>query len=278
MGLQDYFSQLPSLRTTIHRFGLNPHKKLGQNFLTDDTLLHHIVSCAGVLEGEHVLEIGPGPGGLTRAILFGKATSLCVIEQDPRCVEALQQLAAYDDRLTIIEGDALKFDEASLFDTPFHIIANLPYHIATQLLLKWLGHVDSIKSMTLMFQKEVADRIMASPRTKSYGRLSVISQWLCDVEHHMDIEPEAFFPPPKVTSSVISLRPKNKRFDADKMQLEKFTQRAFQHRRKTLSSSLKSFYPHIKEALDALDISHTARAEELTIEQFCKLTQELSAS
>lgn len=273
MTIHEHFHSLPPLEKIIQRFGLHPNKSLGQHFLTDESLLHRIVTCAGSLDGKHVLEIGPGPGGLTRMILASNLISLCVVEQDARCIEALSLLSDLDNRITVIEGDALKTRVASLFDAPCYLISNLPYNIGTELLLSWFEQLPAIASMTLMFQKEVADRIMAVPSTKSYGRLSVLSQWLCDVEHHMDIDPDAFYPPPKVVSSVITLTPKPSPFPVDKKQLETLTKCGFQHRRKTLRSNLKKMIPNIDTVFESLHIAPMARAEELSVEQWCHLAQ-----
>src|SRR6218665_988637 len=184
---------LPPLRDTLARYELNAKKNLGQNFLLDLNLTARIARCAGDLSGVNVIEIGPGPGGLTRALVQTATPHVYAIERDDRCVNALQELvAAANGRLTIIPDDALKIDYEAICPAPRVLVANLPYNIATVLLLGWLGKASSFKSMTLMFQKEVAERIVAKPRTKDYGRLSVMTQWLCDAEKMFDIPPSAF--------------------------------------------------------------------------------------
>jgi 16S rRNA (adenine1518-N6/adenine1519-N6)-dimethyltransferase len=267
---------LPPLRDVINRYGLRAEKSLGQNFLLDLNLTGRIARCPGKLDGEIVLEIGPGPGGLTRAILETGAKSLLAIEKDTRCLDALADVSnAYDNRLTVLNEDALKIDEADLLSGKAHIIANLPYNVATPLLIKWLKKRHLFKSMTLMFQKEVADRIIATPRTKAYGRLSILSQWLCDVSKQFDISPKAFTPPPKVTSTVVKLVPREQvLFPADPAILEKIVAKAFGQRRKMLRASMKGFdQKNAEEMLEKAEITPTCRAEELTVEEFCRLAE-----
>lgn len=201
--------ELPSLKSVIKQYDLLPKKNLGQNFLLDQNITDKIVKASSMKSGDNILEIGPGPGGLTRSILALNPTKLTAIEQDSRCIKILEELKLIYPQLTIVNGDALKIYEQDLVPAKTRIIANLPYNIGTVLLLKWLDNINYWSSLTLMFQKEVVERIVAEPCTKDYGRLSVISQILCDLEWHFDLKPEAFFPPPKVTSSVITLKPKN---------------------------------------------------------------------
>jgi len=262
---------LPPLRDVINRYGLRAKKSLGQNFLLDLNLTGKIARTAGRLEETSVIEIGPGPGGLTRALLFHGAKRVIAIEHDPRCREALADISdAYPDRLQIVEADALNVDLTTLCEAPRQIVANLPYNVATPLLIRWLHDIQAFDKLTLMFQKEVADRITAEPRSKAYGRLSVITQWLCHVEHEFNVAKEAFTPPPKVTSTIVSLTPRKVPLAPAKWEyIEKVTAAAFGHRRKMLRSSLKPF----NLDYEALGIRETARAEELSVEQFCAIAR-----
>jgi len=268
-------TSLPPLRDVINAYGLRAEKSLGQNFLLDLNLTGRIARCPGDLTGELVLEIGPGPGGLTRAILAAGAKKLVAIEKDTRCLAPLQDISdAFDQRLHVISGDALSVREEDILDGPAHIIANLPYNVATPLLIKWLKSRHLFKSMTLMFQKEVGDRITAVPRTKAYGRLSIISQWLCKVSPQFDISPKAFTPPPKVVSTVIKLVPRDEpAYPADLAILEKVVATAFGQRRKMLRASLKSLGGPTEDYLIAAGIKPTQRAEELSVEEFCRLAE-----
>jgi len=262
---------LPPLRDVINRFGLRAKKSLGQNFLLDLNLTRKIANTAGRLKETTVIEVGPGPGGLTRALLSSGAQRVIAIEHDPRCIEALSEISqAYPNTLQIIEADALKVDIAALCPAPRQIIANLPYNIATPLLIKWLRKTEDFEKLTLMFQKEVADRLTAKPRSKAYGRLSIIAQWLCHVEQEFDLSKEAFTPPPKVTSTIVTLTPRRQPLAPAKWEiLEKVTAAAFGQRRKMLRASLKAYN------LDfvAMDLNETARAEELTVEMFCAIAR-----
>ncbi|MEP3244986.1 MAG: 16S rRNA (adenine(1518)-N(6)/adenine(1519)-N(6))-dimethyltransferase RsmA [Sneathiella sp.] len=266
---------LPPLREVINAYGLRAEKSLGQNFLLDLNLTGKIARCPGSLEGEVVLEIGPGPGGLTRAILASGAKHLYAIEKDTRCLAPLADISnAFDNRLTVIEGDALAIDEQDILPGKAHIIANLPYNVATPLLIKWLKSRKQFKSMTLMFQKEVGDRITAEPGSKAYGRLSIISQWLCHVSKQFDISPKAFTPPPKVVSTVVKLVPRDEpAFPADQAMLEKVVATAFGQRRKMLRASLKGLGGSAEDNLLTAGIKPTQRAEELSVEEFCKLSE-----
>lgn len=266
---------LPPLRETIARYELNAKKNLGQNFLLDLNLTARIARSAGDLSGVNVIEIGPGPGGLTRALVQTGAAHVYAIERDDRCVTALQELvSAANGRLTLIPDDALKIDYEALCPAPRALAANLPYNIATVLLLGWLEKAEMFKSMTLMFQKEVAERIVATPRTKDYGRLSVITQWLCDAYKVFDIPPAAFTPPPKVTSSVVHIVPKTNRSDSVQMKtMEKLTAAAFGQRRKMLRQSLKSTGLDETKILEMAGIEGSARAEEVDIAGFVRMAQ-----
>lgn len=273
---------LPPLREVIARHGLAARKSLGQNFLLDLNLTGRIARSAGDLSAGSVIEIGPGPGGLTRSLLLAGARHVLAVEKDVRCLEALEETrSASNGRLELLSGDALEVPIDTLGQAPRKIVANLPYNIATPLLISWLHAIDRsphcLENMILMFQKEVAQRITASPGNKAYGRLSVLSQWLCEAELLFDIAPGAFTPPPKVTSSVVRLIPREKpRADARIGALEKVTAAAFGQRRKMLRQSLKGLFPNAAEVLGDLGLEETARAEELNIEDFCALAQRLS--
>jgi 16S rRNA (adenine1518-N6/adenine1519-N6)-dimethyltransferase len=263
--------ELPALRDVIKTYGLGAKKSLGQHFLLDANLTDRIARAAGPLHGKHVLEIGPGPGGLTRSILACAPESLCVIERDQRCIDALSGLqAAYPSQLKIVEADAMKTALASLSPRPGIIISNLPYNVGTALLIKWLNNLDGIERMVLMFQKEVAERIAAEPGTGAFGRLAILTQWLCEVRILFNVDKRAFTPPPKVMSAVIEIIPRQKPMaDAELPKLERVTQAAFGQRRKMLRSSLKSL------AINPADvgIDPELRAEQLTIEEFCALAR-----
>jgi len=266
---------LPPLIDIIRRYGLAPRKSLGQNFLLDPRLTLRIARATGDLAGVNVVEIGPGPGGLTRALLASGAARVVAVERDERCIAALGELAAaYPGRLDIVAGDALAIDAATLVPAPRRIIANLPYNIATPLLIGWLRQIGEWQALGLMFQKEVADRLVAKPRSKSYGRLSVLTQWLTEAEAAFDIPPGAFFPAPKVTSTVVVLRPRPKPLAAaDFATLERVTAAAFGQRRKMLRGSLKALSDDPTALCAAAGIDPTARAEELDIAQFCALAR-----
>lgn len=266
---------LPPLRQVIARHGLTVRRKLGQHFLLDLNLTARIARAAGDLATTNVVEVGPGPGGLTRALLEAGSAQVVAVERDPRCVAALEELAAkYPGRLRVVEGDAQTIDPAELVMPPRRIIANLPYNIGVPLLLSWLGRAADYAGLTLMFQKEVADRLVGRPGSKDYGRLSVIVQWLCEVRREFNVDRRAFTPPPKVASSVVTLVPRRLLLaQANMADLERVTAAAFGQRRKMLRSSLKplGLDPQI------LGLDPTARAEELTVEQFCVLARALAA-
>ena len=273
-------SRLPPLRETIATHGLGARKRFGQHFLLDLNLTRRIARAAGALNEGTVIEVGPGPGGLTRALLLEGAKRVVAIEIDPRAIAALQELqAAADGRLEIVAADALEVDIASLGPPPRRIVANLPYNISAPLLVRWLHAADDIVDMVLMFQKEVVERLVARPRTKDYGRLSVLAQHVCEVDRLFDIAPSAFVPPPKVTSSVAHLtpRPRNQRL-GDLKPLERLTAAAFGQRRKMLRGSLAGLFPDPTTSLAGLGLKGTARAEELAIGDFERLANLLSES
>lgn len=268
------FDALPPLRDVIERFDLAPKKSLGQNFLLDLNLTSKIARGAGRLKGAEILEIGPGPGGLTRAILKEEPNNVTVIERDQRCIDALNQvLKAYPGQLTIIEGDALEDQPTFAAGSNIKIIANLPYNIATPLLIGWLESEvwpPFYSSMTLMFQKEVAERIAAPVGSKTYGRLAVLAQWRCTTELLFDISPQAFTPPPKVTSSVVHLEPRTAPLPCSLKALTQVTTAAFGQRRKMLRQSLKSLGA-TAELFEQTGIAPTERAEQIPVEGFVAL-------
>jgi 16S rRNA (adenine1518-N6/adenine1519-N6)-dimethyltransferase len=264
----------PPLKAIIERFGLRADKRLGQHFLLDPNLLRRIVAAAGDLEGRTVLEVGPGPGGLTRALLASPAARVIAIERDPRCLHALQGLAdAAGDRLQLIEADALAVDLTGL-GGPLTVVANLPYNIATTLLLRWLDQLDRLQRLTMMFQREVGARIVAPPGSRTYGRLSVLVQWLCEAQPLFHLPAKAFVPPPKVASSLIQLTPRATPLaPADKRCLERVLAAAFQQRRKMLRVSLKSLVTQPEALLEAAEVLPTARAEQIDVAGFCRLAR-----
>jgi len=265
---------LPPLRAVIEKHGLATKKSLGQNFLLDLNLTGRIARAAGDLSKCTVIEVGPGPGGLTRALLMHGARKVIVIERDARCLPALDEIGAhYPGRLDIIEGDALKTDFAALAGgEPVRIVANLPYNVGTQLLVNWL-EADPwppyYTSLTLMFQREVAERIVAVPGDGAYGRLGVLAGWRTVARIQFDVPPQAFWPPPKITSSVVHLEPRAEPIAADGKRLSLVTQHAFGQRRKMLRQSLKPLGG--QALLDAAGIDGARRAETLSIEEFCRL-------
>lgn len=265
---------LPPLRDVIRRFGLEARRGLGQHFLLDGNLTDRIVRAAGDLGTGTVIEVGPGPGGLTRSLLAMGAAQVLAVEKDERCVAALQDLiAAYPGRLTVIAGDALTLDLAALSTPPRRIVANLPYNAATPLLLAWLRSARDFNSFTLMFQKEVAERLAARPGTAEYGRLSVIAQWVCEVHFEFRIDARAFVPPPQVTSAVVTLIPRAQpQAVAEWSALERVTAAAFGQRRKMLRSALKS----IGLDPEAAGIDGSRRGETLSVPEFCALARALS--
>jgi len=270
---------LPPLRDVIARHGLFARKALGQNFLFDLNLTGKIARAAGNLSRSTVIEVGPGPGGLTRALLMHDAARVVAIERDERCLAALAEISEhYPGRLQIVSGDAMSVDFAGLAADAddVRIVANLPYNIGTELLIRWLTPEKwppFYRSMTLMFQREVAQRIVASPGSGSYGRLAVLAGWRTEARIAFDVPPQAFTPPPKVTSSIVHIVPKAEPLPADVKRLAKVTEAAFGQRRKMLRQSLKSLGG--EKLLAAVDIDATRRAETLSVEEFVALANAL---
>jgi 16S rRNA (adenine1518-N6/adenine1519-N6)-dimethyltransferase len=276
-------NKLQPIRQVVEKYGLNTKKSLGQNFIFDLNLTSKIARLAGDLKNFEILEIGPGPGGLTRGLLSEGAQRVVVIEKDKRCIAALKEIQAhYPDQLKIIEGDANEVQQEKYFSKPVKVVANLPYNIGTKLLIDWLTTKNwppFWHSLTLMFQNEVAERIAAKPGEKSYGRLSVISNWRCKTSIKMRLNAEVFYPPPKVTSAVVQIEAlQSPSYNTSLSNLEKVVAAAFNQRRKMLRSSLKSLNPNIEELLFNLKLDPTARAENLTIEEFCLLANHIKVS
>jgi 16S rRNA (adenine1518-N6/adenine1519-N6)-dimethyltransferase len=268
---------LPPLREVIRRHELSARKSLGQNFLLDLNLTGRIARAAGPLDGVTVLEVGPGPGGLTRALL-AEGANVVAVERDQRAIAALGEIAAhYPSRLRVIEGDALTFDAMShLGGGPVRVVANLPYNIATALLVSWLT-VEPwppwYDRLVLMFQREVAERIVAKPGSKTYGRLSVLAGWRTEAKMLFDIAPSAFVPPPKVTSSLVQLVPRIAPFACDRRALERVTEAAFGQRRKMLRQSLKQLGVDPIPLLERAGLDPTARAEDIPVQGFVALAR-----
>lgn len=274
---------LPPLRDVIATHELRAKKSLGQNFLLDLNLTSKIARCAGDLSGSDILEIGPGPGGLTRGLLAEGARKVLAVEKDSRCLAALEEIArAYPGRLEVLQADALDIDPLEHLTAPIKVVANLPYNVGTELLIRWLtpnNWPPAWQSLTLMFQREVAERITAKPGSKAYGRLAILSQLRCDARIVMDLPPEAFTPAPKVRSAVVHVTAlPDPKFDTDPKALERVTGAAFGQRRKMLRASLKKLHPEIERILESVDIEPTARAETLSLEQFCRLTNAIKAA
>ncbi|WP_296425001.1 16S rRNA (adenine(1518)-N(6)/adenine(1519)-N(6))-dimethyltransferase RsmA [Yoonia sp.] len=274
---------LPPLRAVIAAHDLAAKKSLGQNFLLDLNLTAKIARLGGDLTQYDVLEIGPGPGGLTRGLLAEGARRVLAIEKDPRCMPALAEIAAaYPDRLQVINGDALLVNPLEHLTQPIKIAANLPYNVGTELLVRWLTPPDwppFWDSLTLMFQREVAERIVAAPGSKAYGRLALLAQWRTDPTIMMELPPEAFSPPPKVNSAVVHLTAlPAPRYPANPGTLNKVVAAAFNQRRKMLRSALKSVSPDIEDHLIASGIKPTERAEQVDLEAFCTLARSLDAA
>jgi 16S rRNA (adenine1518-N6/adenine1519-N6)-dimethyltransferase len=273
-----FLDELPPLREVIATHGLAAKKSLGQNFLLDLNLTRRIARAAGPLEGETFYEVGPGPGGLTRALLAEGAERVIAVERDARCIPALEQIAAaYPGKLQIVEDDALALDETKLFDTPVRVAANLPYNVGTALLVKWLSAETwppFWKSLTLMFQREVAERLVAKPDTEHYGRLSVLTQWRATAKIQFDVSRSAFVPPPKITSSIVRIEPLAKPVaEARLSDLEKVTAAAFGQRRKMLRQSLKTLSQDAERLVTQAGLEPTARAETLSVADFAALAQ-----
>lgn len=272
---------LPPLREVIATHGLSARKALGQNFLLDLNLTAKIARQAGDLTTCDVLEIGPGPGGLTRGLLAEGARHVLSIEKDARCLPALAEVAAaYPERLTVIEGDALEVDPLTHLAAPIRVVANLPYNVGTELLVRWLTPPDwppFWQSLTLMFQREVAERIVAQPGTKAYGRLAILAQWRAEARIAMSLPPDAFTPPPKVSSAVVHLTAlPQPRFEANAAVLSRVVAAGFNQRRKMLRASLRGIAPDIEDRLRAAGIAPTERAEQVSLEAFCALAREVA--
>ena len=275
-------TELPSLRETVDSHGLMAKKALGQNFLLDqnvtDKIIRSSLTARGIpdFSGEDVFEIGPGPGGLTRAVLKTNPHSLTVIEMDERCIEIMQELQTVcGATLQIVNGDALEFDFGLKTERPKSIVSNLPYHISVPLLLGFLRQMRNFNSLTLMFQKEVAERISAEPNNKNYGRLSVISQLVCKVKPLFNLNPNCFVPAPKIWSSVLLFLPQENIPTVEEFKkLEKITEAAFGQRRKMVRQSLK-ILPNLEKACEIAGVSLTDRAENITPKQYLILAQNI---
>ena len=272
---------LPPLREVIEKHGIAAKKALGQNFLLDLNLTAKIARSAGSLDGSDILEVGPGPGGLTRGLLAEGARRVLAVEKDARCLPALEEIAAvYPGRLTVLNADALEVDPTQHLTPPIRIVANLPYNVGTELLVRWLTPATwppFWQSMTLMFQKEVAERIVAKPGSKAYGRLAFLAYWRTDARIVMTLPPEAFTPAPKVHSAVVHLTAlPEPRYPANPGVLNRIVAAGFNQRRKMLRSSLKSLSPDIERLLEESGIAPTARAEEISLEAFCRLARALA--
>ena len=270
--------KLPPLKDVISRHQLRAKKSLGQNFLLDLNLTSKIARYAGNLDQFDILEIGPGPGGLTRSLLHEGARKVVAIEKDNRCIEALEEIqATFPGRLQLLQGDALSTNASEHLADPVRIIANLPYNIGTELLVRWLTSKtwpSFWQSMTLMFQKEVANRIVASPGSKAYGRLSVMSQWRCDTKIAFNVPATAFTPPPKVESALVHFEAlKEPKFPAEVEVLEFVVSKAFNQRRKMLRGALKGYFQNVEEGLLSIGVLPTKRAEDITVQEYCAMSQ-----
>ena len=270
--------KLPPLKDVISKHELRAKKSLGQNFLLDLNLTSKIARYAGNLDQFDILEIGPGPGGLTRSLLNEGARKVVAIEKDSRCIEALEEIqATFPGRLKLLQGDALSTIASEHLADPVRIIANLPYNIGTELLVRWLTSKtwpSFWQSMTLMFQKEVANRIVASPGSKAYGRLSVMSQWRCDTKIAFNVPASAFTPPPKVESTLVHFESlKEPKFPAEVEVLEFVVSKAFNQRRKMLRVALKGYFQNVEEGLLSIGVLPTKRAEDITVQEYCAMSQ-----
>ena len=272
---------LPPLRDVISQHGLAAKKSLGQNFLLDLNLTAKIARLAGDLTQCDVLEIGPGPGGLTRGLLAEGARRVLAVEKDSRCIAALTEIeAAYPGRLTVVNADALKIDPRTELTAPIRIVANLPYNVGTELLVRWLTPdvwPPFWQSLTLMFQREVAERIVAQPGGKAYGRLAILAQWRTAPRIVLELPPEAFSPPPKVRSAVVHFELRDEPlFPADQKVLSHVVAKAFNQRRKMLRAALKGLTPDIEDRIVAAGLKPTERAEQVSIEGFCALARQVA--
>jgi 16S rRNA (adenine1518-N6/adenine1519-N6)-dimethyltransferase len=269
---------LPPLKDVISKYEIRAKKSLGQNFLLDLNLTSKIARYAGNLKQSDVLEIGPGPGGLTRSLLNEGARQVVSIEKDKRCIAALEEIQSlFPGRLRLLQGDALSMNVTQYLTDPIKIIANLPYNIGTELLVRWLNSKNwpsFWQSMTLMFQKEVANRIVAHPGSKAYGRLSVMSQWRCNTKIAFNIPATAFTPPPKVESAVVHFEALNEpKFPAEVDKLEFVVSKAFNQRRKMLRGALKGHFINVEEGLFSIGVLPTKRAENITVQEYCAMSQ-----
>ena len=269
---------LPPLKDIISKYEIRAKKSLGQNFLLDLNLTSKIARYAGNLKHSDVLEIGPGPGGLTRSLLNEGARQVVSIEKDNRCIAALEEIQSlFPGRLRLLQGDALSMNVTQYLTDPIKIIANLPYNIGTELLVRWLNSQNwpsFWQSMTLMFQKEVANRIVARPGSKAYGRLSVMSQWRCNTKIAFNIPATAFTPPPKVESAVVHFEALHEpRFPAEVDRLEFVVSKAFNQRRKMLRGALKGHFINVEEGLFSIGVLPTKRAENITVQEYCAMSQ-----
>lgn len=278
-SLRRRLHDLPPLREVIAAHGLSARKGLGQHFLFDGNLTAKIAAAGGDLSQGTVIEVGPGPGGLTRALLAHGARRLVAIERDPRCIAALADLVAVSDgRMQLVQGDALAHAIEATGPAPRRIVANLPYNISTPLVMAWLAQPDAIERMVLMFQREVAARLLAEPGEPGYGRLSVAAQWRWRVERVFDLSPSAFVPPPKVWSTVLRIEPRDTPLaEADPDALRKVTAAAFGQRRKMLRGSLRSLVGDSEALIAAAGLTPTSRAETIPIEGFCALARAYAA-
>jgi len=271
---------LPPLRDVIASHGLSARKALGQNFLLDLNLTAKIARQAGDLNGADILEVGPGPGGLTRGLLAEGARRVVAVEKDARCLPALAEISdAYPGRLEVLNADALEVDWQAHLTPPIKVVANLPYNVGTELLVRWLTPEQwppAWESLTLMFQREVAERIVAQPGSKAYGRLAVLAQWRAEARIVMSLPPEAFTPPPKVKSAVVHISAlPEPRYEADPAALSRVVAKAFGQRRKMLRAALKGLAPDIEDRILVAGLTPTDRAEQVPIEGFCALSRQL---
>ena len=275
--MTETLASLPAISTLLKRYGITANKKLGQHFLFDLNLTDKITRHAGELNDCHVIEIGPGPGALTRSILQANPRQLIAIDTDDRFIDMLTDylLPVSDGKLLLLKQDALTFDYASVAE-PVRIIANLPYNIGTELLFLWLDNIAHFKSITVMLQKEVADRLSGKPNSKAYGRLSVLFQYRCDIYPVCDIHPHSFYPPPKVVSSVVHIVPRLTPLDVNKDALDALLRTSFGKRRKTLRASLRGVYPNAETLLQSAGIDPNLRPEALSVEEFCALSRIMS--
>lgn len=282
MDLRTAIDSLPSLKLTVEAHGLLAKKSLGQNFLLDRNITDKIIALSlkkqslDSYQGSHVFEVGPGPGGLTRAAISNNPDKMTVIELDERCINIMQDISSKTGNiLEILNQDALKYDFSYQENNDKHIVSNLPYNISVPLLTKWLYDINCYKSLTLMFQKEVADRIQAQTSTKDYGRLSVLAQLQCKITRLLDLNPECFTPAPKIWSSVLLFQPLEKTLTKEEInKIEKLTAQAFSMRRKMIRQSLKSI-KNLEEICEEIGIKTTMRPEEITPEQFLELSKKI---